>query len=404
MVNDSQVRKRLKNKSLLIINQTRIQNLDSIPGKGFYESLVWANYFKKVIFICFSATKNFMYKKIKSNYYLLAVPFDLSDSIVKTVIDIAKNYWNLIKISVYLIKKGNIDLIRSENIIITGLPSFLISKITNRPYLIWLGGFERKALMNKYNNNISVKFLKKIIIILEHLILGNSNFVFSLSDEIHGLVKKRKVINSILTPNFIDLSLYKKRTNSNLKNKEKIKFLYSGRLSREKGILVLLDAIKQISSKYENFELDIVGDGYLKRKIVEFIDQNNLQTKIHLLGTFGFFDMPKIYFNADVFVLPSYTEGTSASLIESMGSGCAPLCTNVGMNYKLVQNEVNGIIIVPGNSTLLANKIAYYLENQENISKFGELSRKKIEEYSNKFLELHSIIYKNTIIMSKKKR
>ena len=229
----------LKQKNLLIINQTRIKTVDTIPGKGFHESLQWAKYFHKVIFLCFSDVKNqILIKSFNPHYTLIAIPFELDVSVLSSIRNLKKNFFNLIQILRFLIRKYHINVVRSENLIIAGIPTATVSKILRVPFLIWLGGFERKALDSKYKKTVLTKLLKIFIIFLEFTILNMAAAVETVSDELYALSKSRFVKNVIQTPNYVDFSIFPKKIYPEISyyETEPINILYSGRFEKEKGI------------------------------------------------------------------------------------------------------------------------------------------------------------------------
>ncbi len=395
----------LKKKTILIINQTRIKSVDNIiAGSGFYEIIQWAKYFQRVIFLCFSDGKQFLYKKLANNLLLIVAPFDLSGSIFKSMENIIKNHFQLLLILKKIIKIFKIDLIRAENLLIAGLPAYIISKITKTPYITWLVGFERKALESKFKKTVLIKILKFFIVILEHIILKNSNFVFAISEELMELTKHRNAQNTILSSNFINLNYFpqKKFQDFDSSKPKKFKLLYIGRLEKEKGIEILMRAINIILKKGINLELNIVGAGSLKKWSVDYCKSNKIQEKVKFLGRFDYFELTKIYQNADIFILPSYTEGMPASLMEAMASGCACISTNVGMVQKLVKDGENGILIEPGNPQILANAIEKLVSDPEKILKYGEEGREIIKKFTKNYIKLHGTIYSKIISMNNK--
>ena len=137
----------IKKSTILYINQVRQDNFEKLIGKGFSEAFHWHNYFKKVIFICYSTTRDFLFKKQYANCYLLGIPFDLSPSTFESIISLGKNYLRLFMYLYKLTKLINIDIIRLENLLLSGPSVYLISKLKKIPYIIWLGGFERKSFL-----------------------------------------------------------------------------------------------------------------------------------------------------------------------------------------------------------------------------------------------------------------
>ena len=161
----------LGSSSLLYVTQTRQENLEKLIGHRFTEAASWRNYFKKVIILCYSSSDKYLFKKMYDNCYLIGIPFDLSQSAANSVINLGKNYLNLLMFLLKLIKITKINIIRLENIVISGPPVYILSKLKRIPHVIWLGGYERKAVFAKYQKNFVTRIVVRLIKLFEIIIL-----------------------------------------------------------------------------------------------------------------------------------------------------------------------------------------------------------------------------------------
>lgn len=387
----------LKRSTILYINQNRQADFEVLLGKGFSEAFSWRNDFKKIIFICYSSKNEYLYKKVYNNCHLIGIPFELSISPIKSIINIGKNYLSLFTFLVRLMKISHISIIRIENLLLSGPPVYLISKIKKKPYVMWLGGYERKSLIIKYGRNLLTWLLSKIIISLEYIILKNANFVFPVTDELMTLTEKRNVRNKYLSPNFVDLSKFKElEIKEKMGAENRINILYVGRFEEEKGIKVLLNAINILLNEKDNIEFLLVGDGSLKEWILEFIEINHLDN-VKILGIFSHEKMPEIYNMADIFILPSFTEGSPASLIEAMSCGTASIATSVGLCKKIIKNGENGILIPPGDPYKMSEAIKKLSSNEDLLKKFQKNGRKTIFKYTKDYAKIHKHVYEKIL-------
>ncbi|MHA1335558.1 MAG: glycosyltransferase [Promethearchaeota archaeon] len=183
--------------------------------------------------------------------------------------------------------------------------------------------------------------------------------------------------NSIQTiPNGIEVSKYKKLLNVDYKkdigiNKDDIVLISIGRLISLKGFDILIEAFSQIYNK-SHLKLLIVGDGQHKNFLNNLINRKNLSESIKLLGFRN--DIPQLLNLADCFILCSKSEGLSVSILEAMASGLPIIATNVGGNSELVKDGINGYLIEPNNSHILANKIMDLINDYDKLKKFGRAS------------------------------
>ncbi len=127
-------------------------------------------------------------------------------------------------------------------------------------------------------------------------------------------------------------------------------FIFSaGRLVLHKGYDHLIDALP------EGIGLEIAGSGPEKEHLEKM-------GKSKLLGTLHQKEIIKKYQKCGVFVLPSLWEGFPFSLLEAMSCGCACIASNVGGVPDLIDNGKNGLLIEPGNTKELREKISYLIK------------------------------------------
>ncbi len=103
----------------------------------------------------------------------------------------------------------------------------------------------------------------------------------------------------------------------------------------------------------------IVGDGPERSKIEQHAAMAALKPEPLLLGYRR--DVERFYRMFDVFVLNSFGEGMSNTLLEAMASRLPIICTDVGDNAELIADRQRGIVIEPGNVPALADAIAQYV-------------------------------------------
>lgn len=110
--------------------------------------------------------------------------------------------------------------------------------------------------------------------------------------------------------------------------------LYTGRLDVQKGLLDLVDAWKTVADRFPGGRLWLVGEGDDQEKIWRRIVAHNLNYQIIMPGSFD--DVTELLIAADYFVLPSYQEGLSLSLLEAMAAGVPVIASNIPGNRTLL--------------------------------------------------------------------
>lgn len=156
-----------------------------------------------------------------------------------------------------------------------------------------------------------------------------------------------------------------------------IKFLFIGRLLKEKGIHEFVQAAKLVKKQYPKTQFTILGQidtfniGALQQSELNDLIASNV---VHYLGWVN--NVKDWITNSHVFVLPSYREGVPRSTQEAMAIGRAIITTDVpGCRETVIQNR-NGFIIPRWDSKALAENMIYFIENPKQIRFMGDESHK----------------------------
>lgn len=124
------------------------------------------------------------------------------------------------------------------------------------------------------------------------------------------------------------------------------RFLFVGRLSPEKGVHVLLEAIKGTA-----IPLDIVGDGPLRGEVESATADN---PNLRYLGPRSRDEVDAAMQNAKALLFPSiWYEGMPMVILESFSMGIPVIASRLGTMGELIQDGVNGLLFEPGNPNSL---------------------------------------------------
>lgn len=165
---------------------------------------------------------------------------------------------------------------------------------------------------------------------------------------------------------------------------------YIGRLSKEKGVDILVESIPEILNKVKNILFVFVGDGLIKDDLERQIERLKLKDNTLFLGYRS--DVQNLIKQVDIIVLPSLTEGLPLTPIEAFAQGKPVVATNAGGTVEIVKNGVNGILVPIGDSAALAEGIVKLCENDDLKN---SMSKEAISTYE---AEYSYEIFKNSII------
>lgn len=154
-----------------------------------------------------------------------------------------------------------------------------------------------------------------------------------------------------------------------------LKFLFIGRLLKEKGIHEFVQAAKLVKKIYPDTEFTVLGA--IDHHNLGALQQTELDTLIssNIIHYPGHVDNIKDWIiDSHVFVLPSYREGVPRSTQEAMAIGRAVITTDVPGCRETVINKQNGFIVPKWNPEALAEKMIYFIKNPEKIREMGDAS------------------------------
>ncbi|MCP1223111.1 glycosyltransferase [Sebaldella sp. S0638] len=281
------------------------------------------------------------------------------------------SFLNIVKIfQIYkFLKKNNIDTIFMNSSIDLKL-CFIPCKMAGIKNVVYRRGMPHPIKNTLLNRLIFSEMLTKLIVNSKEI----ERSIFINNDKI---ISKDKVL---LLYNGIDKNDYKNNGKKLYNNDESLViFGNSGRLVEQKGQIHLLEAAKILKEKGHSFRILIAGKGKLEDYLKEKINEYNLNDEVILLG---FIDKIEEFMNSmDIFVFPSYFEGSANAIVEAMYFGKPVVCFDVSSMPELVEDNENGYLVEYHNIDELARKMEKFLENPELIGKMGKKSKELSEDY-----------------------
>lgn len=232
---------------------------------------------------------------------------------------------------------------------------------------------EGQSVKTKLIRNIQVLLYKLAFPCLDKIIFLNKDDQHDLMQE-YGLKVPETHILGGIGLNLKDYKYVSAPTNI-------IKFIFIGRLLKEKGIFELIEAIRIVKNAYPNASFTILGDidhqnmGALKQEILnELIAERLFEYPGYVSNVMDWIK------ESSVFVLPSYREGVPRSTQEAMAIGRPIITTDVPGCRETVVDGVNGFLVPKWNPAALAEKMCYFIENPEQVSLMGLESYKIAQE------------------------
>jgi len=170
---------------------------------------------------------------------------------------------------------------------------------------------------------------------------------------------------------------------------EKVKhtknILWAGRISKEKGLIYLIRAMKEVIKELPEANLLVAGTGKEEEKIKKIVKTWNLDKNVKFLGWLSKNEINKLYEDVDFLVMtPIWQEPFGLIGLEAMAFGKPVISFDAVGPKEIIKNNFNGFLIKCKDSSGLAKKIIELLKNKEMIEEFSMNARKKAEEFSDK--------------------
>lgn len=170
--------------------------------------------------------------------------------------------------------------------------------------------------------------------------------------------------------------------------------LFLGHLSERKGVPELLDALATPSLLNRQWRATLAGGGPIDRFRLR-AQELGIADRVNFPGWIDTTQVQTLRADSDVLVLPSHAEGLAMSVLEGLSDGLTVITTPVGAHPEVIDPEVSGIFVPPGDVEALENALARVIDNGELRRRLGEGARRRflqdfdVARYAGKLRQLH---------------
>lgn len=168
-----------------------------------------------------------------------------------------------------------------------------------------------------------------------------------------------------------------------IKKNENLKYLlYIGKLEERRNISFLIELFKEVNDRINNTKLILVGKGekeYID-KCFDLIERFGLKDNIVYIESLKQEELPLLYKNSEIFLLPTQYEIFGMVLLEAMYFGTIPFTTMNGGSSTLIQNGKNGFICGLDNKDDWIRLIVKILENSKDEIDISLNAKKTIRD------------------------
>lgn len=280
-----------------------------------------------------------------------------------------------------------------------GIPSGMVAywafKKFSIPYIITLrGGDVPRFVGDPLWFDFRLRVYHRLTRFMTHKIWQNAKHVIAIGRGLQQSAQKTGTkigVDVGYVPNGVDCDRY--YPDKSRRNRDGVKILFVGRLSKEKGLKYLLEAVSLIRDVFTDYSatVELIGDGPMHEELEDVADRLAIRKLINFSGWTKKESLPLKYQSADIFAFPSLDEGMPNALLEALASGMAVVATNIEANKGLVVDGSNGFLVRPRDVDKLAEKLKELIINDDVRSYFGEQSRNIAKNFSWKNVALKYI-------------
>ena len=179
-------------------------------------------------------------------------------------------------------------------------------------------------------------------------------------------------------PNGIDCQPYQRYNRAAADPDTPLRLIYIGRLAPGKGLLESLEALRIARARGVPARLVLVGGGPEEPRLRQYVRDAGLTRDVTFVGPAYGDAKAHLLSQADVLLLPSYSEGLPYSLLEAMAAGVVPVVTPVGAIPDVVAEGEHGLIVPPRDAGAIAAAIERLATDKAAMARMSVACRKRI--------------------------
>ena len=345
-----------------VVNYHILKELDRC--KDVWVDLVTSSRTRKEYEICHFGERINIYK----------VPVDNKNIHHATNRELLLYTWRGYRYSLGLMAENQYDFSYAFAGVPAGFISYILFKTKKLPYFISLQGPDVPGFEARYN--YLYPFLKPVL----RIIWRNAARVIAISEEHQQLaLKTMPDLNIPIVFNGVEIDDF--YPSGDLKTSGAVNILCVGRLIERKGQHHLLEAFALLKKSIQQpLHLTLAGTGDFEPELHRLVSNLGIADSVTFRGFVPRDSMPAVYRDADIFVLPSQSEGMSIALLEAMASGLPVVVTNAGGVKELIKPMENGLVISWADIESLQAALQQLIENPTLRDQFGKNNVRRAKE------------------------
>ena len=275
-----------------------------------------------------------------------------------------------------LLLSGKVQIFHCHGFV-SAFMGYFLSLLTQKPYIA---------------TEQSIKLRNPVSKFVSGIVYREASVCIAASKAVEEEFKKIGVKNTRIIPNGVDLEKFfplwgVSRREINVRGStphisNALIILSVGRLEKVKGHRYLIEAFSEIKKEIPEAKLILVGDGSERGNLEKQADNLGLRGAIEFAGEIPHNELPHWYHKADIFVMPSLSEGFGITVIEAMACGVPVVASGVGGLLDIVEDRVTGFLATPGDPASLKYHILNILREGDVGKNISDNARSRVFKYS----------------------
>ncbi|MFO7154140.1 MAG: glycosyltransferase family 4 protein [Caldicoprobacter oshimai] len=282
-------------------------------------------------------------------------------------------YWGIKKLVHQIYEDFRFDVIHAHVALPDGYAAMLLSQELKKPFIVTIHGQDLQHTI--YKNQGCRRSVEKVF--------KSANMIITVSGKLKrigeteiGFPDKIRVINNGINKKKIEGIALLARDTSNRRD-EKI-ILSVSNLIKTKGIDFNLHALSRLLPKYPDVKYLVIGDGPEKESLLNLSKELGIDEHVEFMGKRPNDEVIKYMYNADIFSLPSWSEGFGIVYLEAMACGKPVIaCQGEGIE-DVIQHGETGFLVRPKDVDSLVEVLELLLDNPQRALDVGKKAQKHV--------------------------
>jgi glycosyltransferase involved in cell wall biosynthesis len=272
------------------------------------------------------------------------------------------------------------SIINAHWLIPQGFVAVIVGQITRKKVVITVHGGDVFSL-----NQGLFKAIKKFTLKKADAVIVNSSATREACEEIFPDREYSVIPMGVDISRFSNIAKHGALPEKEARDK-RFKILFVGRLTQEKGVIYLLEALVILRAQKKDFLAILAGDGPEKEALENFVNDNDLAAQVVMPGWVDSSTVASYYSAADVFVGPSiiaetgWKEAFGLVFAESLATGTAVIGTDTGGIKDIVIDGENGFLVHEKAPAEIAERLTELMENPQLLKRMQGNARQRIED------------------------